>query len=51
MMQVSTILVLIKLICDHVPAMATFGNLLSGRAIEPIPDEPVNGDLSQTKQV
>lgn len=29
------ILVLIKVICDHVPAFATFGNFLSGRAIEP----------------
>lgn len=29
------ILALIKVICDHVPALATFGNFLSGRAIEP----------------
>lgn len=29
------ILVLIKVICDHVPALATFGNFLSGRAFEP----------------
>jgi predicted PurR-regulated permease PerM len=26
------ILALIKVICDHVPALATFGNFLSGRA-------------------
>jgi predicted PurR-regulated permease PerM len=32
------ILVLIKVICDHVPTFATFGNFLSGRAAEP--DEP-----------
>lgn len=29
------ILVLIKVVCDHVPSLATFGNFLSGRAIEP----------------
>ncbi len=29
------ILVFIKVICDHVPALTTFGNFLSGRAIEP----------------
>ncbi len=28
------ILVLVKVICDHVPALSTFGNFLSGRAIE-----------------
>lgn len=40
------ILVLIKVVCDHVPALATFGNFLSGRAIEPIllddTDEPLS---------
>jgi predicted PurR-regulated permease PerM len=34
------ILVLVKVVCDHVPALSTFGNFLSGRAIEPIPQEP-----------
>lgn len=29
------ILVLIKVICDHVPALATFGNFLSGRSVDP----------------
>jgi len=29
------ILVLIKVICDHVPMLATFGNFLSGRAVDP----------------
>ncbi len=33
------ILALIKVICDHVPALATFGNFLSGRAIDPAPLE------------
>ncbi len=33
------ILVLIKVVCDHVPALATFGNFLSGRAIDPAPPE------------
>jgi hypothetical protein len=43
--------VLIKVICDHVPALATFGNFLSGRPIEPIPDEPASEDLTQTPRV
>lgn len=34
------ILVLVKVICDNVPALATFGNFLSGRAIGPVPEEP-----------
>ncbi len=34
------ILVLIKVICDHVPRLATFGNFLSGRAIEDAPVDP-----------
>jgi len=29
------ILALVKVVCDHVPALAKFGNFLSGRAIEP----------------
>lgn len=33
------ILVLIKVICDNVPALATFGNFLSGRAIVPALEE------------
>ncbi|WP_372921325.1 AI-2E family transporter [Roseovarius sp.] len=34
------ILVLVKVVCDHVPALSTFGNFLGGRAIEPVPQEP-----------
>ncbi len=33
------ILVLIKVICDNVPTLTTFGNFLSGRAIEPTLEE------------
>jgi predicted PurR-regulated permease PerM len=33
------ILVLVKVVCDHVPALATFGNFLSGRAVEVAPQE------------
>lgn len=33
------ILVLMKVVCDNVPALTTFGNFLSGRAIEPITAE------------
>ncbi len=33
------ILALVKVICDHVPALATFSNFLSGRAIEPASPE------------
>lgn len=33
------ILVLIKVICDHVPTLGTFGNFLSGRAIDPIQED------------
>lgn len=40
------ILVLIKVICDHVPALATFGNFLSGRAIEAISVEPATDAAS-----
>lgn len=36
------ILVFVKVVCDHVPALATFGNFLSGRAIDIVPqDAPV----------
>lgn len=35
------ILVLIKVICDHVPTLATFGNFLSGRT-----DTPSTTDLA-----
>jgi len=45
------ILVLIKVICDHVPALATFGNFLSGRAIEVIPDETASKGLAETPPV
>jgi predicted PurR-regulated permease PerM len=38
------ILVLIKVVCDHVPALATFGNFLSGRAIDPAPARPETSD-------
>ncbi|WP_373489495.1 AI-2E family transporter [Blastomonas sp.] len=31
------IVALIKVLCDHVPSLATFGNFLSGRAIDPAP--------------
>ncbi len=34
------LLVLVKVVCDNVPALATFGNFLSGRAVESIPHEP-----------
>jgi predicted PurR-regulated permease PerM len=34
------LLVLVKVVCDNVPALATFGNFLSGRAMESIPYEP-----------
>lgn len=35
------ILALIKVICDHVPALATFGNFLSQRAIPTPPEQPI----------
>jgi predicted PurR-regulated permease PerM len=31
------ILVLMKVVCDHVPALATFGNFLSGRGVDVAP--------------
>ncbi len=33
------ILVFVKVVCDNVPALTTFGNFLSGRAIDPAPPE------------
>ncbi len=43
------ILVLIKVICDHVPALATFGNFLSGRVIEPIQPEQSTEEQSLSR--
>lgn len=40
------ILVLVKVISDNVPSLATFGNFLSGRAIEPMGTEPASTDTA-----
>lgn len=37
------ILVFVKVVCDHVPALATFGNFLSGRAVDTAPQEVPEG--------
>lgn len=38
------ILVLIKVVCDHVPTLATFGNFLSGRTVETTTNETATKD-------
>jgi predicted PurR-regulated permease PerM len=43
------ILVLVKVVCDHVPALATFGNFLSGRAVDAAPPEEAAGAPALTQ--